>query len=104
MTDELLNRIDRLERRVARQRLWTVGATVVCAMLVLTGFVRQAPVILRAQGLIIQDAQGRPRIVIGAPIPSVPERLRTDGATGLVLLDSAGHDRLALGAYGGPQI
>ena len=44
------------------------------------------------------------RILLGAPIPTGTARLRTDVATGLVLLDSTGQDRLALGAYGGPQI
>ena len=104
MTEDLLSRIDALERRLTRQRIWTTSLTAACLLLLVTGFARQAPLILRAQGIVIEDAQGRPRMLIGAPVPAVKERLRTDAATGLILLDSAGRDRLALGGYGGPQI
>lgn len=54
--------------------------------------------VLRLKGLIIEDAQGRPRILLGAPFPSVPERLRHDvTGTDMLFLDEKGHDRFSLG-------
>ena len=38
------------------------------------------------------------------PVPEVAERLRKDPASGLVLLDEQGHDRLQIGQVGGPQM
>ena len=54
--------------------------------------------ILRARGLVIEDDQGHARILLGAPLPSVSERLRRD-ATGadLVFLDEQGYDRFRVG-------
>lgn len=60
----------------------------------------QAPAgeIIHARGLVIQDAQGRPRILLGAPFPQVPERTRKDGQTAAILfLGENGADRLSLG-------
>lgn len=80
--------------------------------------------ILRARGLVIVDAQGHERILIGAPIPGAANRVRTDlkraaeiwgpqfgGAAnfipdyknlqnsmnGILILDAAGFDRIAIG-------
>ena len=54
--------------------------------------------ILRARGIILEDDQGRPRILLGAPFPSAPGRLRTDATgTTLVFLDEQGHDRFRVG-------
>jgi len=60
--------------------------------------------VLRARGLIIEDEAGVPRILLGAPVPRVKERKRTDPTTGIVLLETSGADRLQLGAVGGPQM
>ena len=54
--------------------------------------------VLRVRGLIIEDAEGRPRILLGAPIPKVAGRKRKDDATGLVLIGENGADRVAIGA------
>lgn len=54
--------------------------------------------VLRVRGLIIEDAQGRARILLGAPFPSVPERIRQDATgTDLVFLDEKGYDRFRVG-------
>jgi len=80
--------------------------------------------VLRARGLIIEDNEGRERILIGSPIPTAKNRVRTDlervkgtwakrfpssekyietyktyqnEMSGILLLDSNGFDRLALG-------
>lgn len=61
--------------------------------------------ILRARGLVVEDAQGRPRILLGAPFPGVPERSRQDSTTtSMVFLDEKGHDRLTLGEEPEPQV
>lgn len=82
--------------------------------------------ILRVRGIIIEDAAGHERILIGAPIPAAQNRVRTDEArvrevwakrlipgnpdrymnfyktykhdtNGILILDEQGFDRLALG-------
>jgi len=76
--------------------------------------------VLRARGLVIVDDQGRDRILIGAPVPDSPDRIRTDIAkaesawgkhyprfdwyknldhrtNGLLILDEKGFDRIVVG-------
>lgn len=79
--------------------------------------------VLRARGLVIEDAQGRDRILLGAPIPESRHRLRTDlervrqhwasrlggekymedyatynhDVSGVVFLNEQGYDKLILG-------
>jgi hypothetical protein len=67
--------------------------------------VKAQETILRSRGLIIEDAQGRPRVLLGAPFPSVSARSRKDATTeAMVFLDEAGHDRLTLGEAPDPQV
>ena len=99
----LENRVRRLERRI-------VGTTAICAASVLTLLVITAgrliprvraaedAKILRVKGLVIEDPEGRARIVLGAPLPIVRERLRKEVVgTDLVFLDEEGHDRFRVG-------
>jgi hypothetical protein len=66
---------------------------------------QSSPQTLRVRGLIIEDAGGRPRILLGAPFPSVKERTRQDArTTSILFLDEKGHDRLTLGEELEPQI
>jgi hypothetical protein len=66
---------------------------------------QSSPQTLRVRELIIEDAEGRPRILIGAPFPSVKERTRQDArTTSILFLDEKGHDRLTLGEELEPQI
>ena len=61
--------------------------------------------VLRAQGLIIEDSHGRARVLLGAPFPTVAERVRQDASTtSMVFLDERGHDRLTLGEEPEPQV
>ncbi|HEU4901800.1 MAG TPA: hypothetical protein VFT06_03385 [Flavisolibacter sp.] len=80
--------------------------------------------VIRAKGIVIEDSAGKDRILIGAPIPSSPYRVRTDtalvrkhwgthyqntdqfmkwysnyyhGAVGMVVLNEKGFDRIAVG-------
>lgn len=88
-----------------------------------TGLAAPQDTMIRTQGIIIEDSEGRARIMIGAPAPDVEERLRTNPARqqdafgwiypekhlqpahrlnndtfGMIVLDENGHDRVALGA------
>jgi hypothetical protein len=61
--------------------------------------------VLRAKALVIEDQQGRPRILLGAPFPNVKARKRQDSTTtSMVFLDAEGHDRLTLGEEPEPQV
>lgn len=60
---------------------------------------------LRVRELVIEDSEGRPRILVGAPFPAVKERARQDArTTSILFLDEKGHDRLTLGEELDPQI
>src|SRR4051794_3816200 len=61
--------------------------------------------IIRTRGLVIEDGEGKPRILVGAPFPEVAARHRQDSTTtALVFLDAQGHDRLTLGEEPEPQV
>ena len=88
----------RLERQIKILKLAVLGLAVVfSAVLTMAMLDENSAKILRVQGLIIEDADGTPRILVGAPFPDVEERQRTDTTTGLVLLDEKGIDRLSFG-------
>ena len=112
---------ERLTRAIRWLQVYAALMTV--ALIVL--FVRSGAAtdsVIRARGLIIEDAAGRERILIGAPVPEAANRVRTDEArvrevwaprfpdaymgyyqdyshetTGLLILSEDGFDRLALG-------
>jgi hypothetical protein len=61
--------------------------------------------VLHARGLVIEDGAGKPRILVGAPFPSVRGRFRQDSTTtAMVFLDERGRDRLTLGEEPEPQV
>lgn len=64
---------------------------------------RAVPV-LRVRGIVIEDAEGRARILLGAPAPNVPDRKRMDSTTSLILLDEKGNDRLVVGYVPDQQV
>jgi hypothetical protein len=113
-----------LMRSIRRLQFCCAALAVVCTLLIATGFRQQTPDIIRARGIIIEDSSGRARILIGSPVPLTRDRLRTDTArvreiwgrrfpvpasymdayrsyrhstNGIVVLDSAGVDRVVLG-------
>lgn len=58
--------------------------------------------VLRVRGLVVEDAAGRPRILLGAPVPAVAGRRRRDAGAAtvaMVVLGPSGADRLVVG-YG----
>jgi hypothetical protein len=97
-------------------------STLLCGVTLVSGFTaaRRAPDVIRTRGIVIVDAQGRDRILIGAPIPASHDRIRGDFAkakqawgkrypdfewyrglehstNGIVVLDPHGYDRIVLG-------
>jgi len=60
--------------------------------------------VLRVRGLIVEDAAGKARILLGAPVPSIPDRKRPDPATAMVFLGEGGADRMVVGFTADPQI
>lgn len=114
--------IRRLEKSVTNLKRTTLALGGVMVLGVTAAFNQASPDILRAKGIIIEDAEGRARILIGAPTPIVPERLRTDPAryeeafgeqlgsaardvgrlrnngVGILVLDENGQDRVAIGS------
>jgi hypothetical protein len=100
----LEERVEYLERRL---RVFRLAGALGLLGFVLAGYVALRPrsasadgsaQVLRVRGLVIEDAQGRPRILLGAPIPKVAGRKRQDDDTGIVLVGENGADRVAIGA------
>jgi hypothetical protein len=91
---EALNRrLARAERNVRRLSavLLVGGATL------LLGALRPQDDVLRTQGLVIVDADGRERIVLGAPMQRASADPKLEGAVGMAVLDSAGWLNVAVG-------
>ena len=93
------DRIGDLERRLRRTQTLAIGAVLLLGIGLLSGW-RGAPSrvdTLRARMLVLEDSSGRPRVMIGAPLPSLIEDGRALPArTGFVILDTAGFERMGL--------
>lgn len=92
-----------LERRIRVLQLIVVVGMLGGALVAFSAFHSQSvradgsSQILRVRGLIVEDAQGRPRILLGAPVPRVTGRNRQDDNTGIILIGENGADRVAIG-------
>lgn len=109
--------IRHLQRQV--RGLQTLAAAAILAIPLLA-WIGGPTDVLRVRGIVIEDAEGRERILIGAPIPEVAHRIRTDfekaeaawgerfpdmewyrkldhDTVGMLVLDENGHDRIAIG-------
>jgi hypothetical protein len=120
------DRIEQLERDLRLMKLYATLLTLVVAAGAVAAFrpAAQGTGVIRARGIVIEDARGRDRILIGAPVPESKARVRTDLARveqtwakrfpspkqymeyykgyrhsvhGMIVLDENGQDRLALG-------
>jgi len=93
-------RLDQLERFVRSTKLLLLVCTVAAVVVIVFGkhALASSPdeKILHLRGIVIEDATGHPRMLIGAPV-SNKDRKRQDDVTGLVLLGSDGTDRLTIG-------
>ena len=104
-TDDIIARIDALERQL---RVWRTAALLGlgACFAVVVGFGSLATArsaapddIIRTHGLIITDAHGVERIRLGAPVPDAPGETghRISPATGLILMDANGRERMGFG-------
>lgn len=100
----LERRVQQLERRL---RLFQIGLVIGIFSLSIVTFSRitsnevladDTQKVLHLRGLVIDDEQGRPRILIGAPAPTVRGRKRNDKTVGLIVLSESGTDRVVVGA------
>jgi hypothetical protein len=97
--NDLRIRIDRLERESRRRRQRTVALVVGMTALWLgtsMGDAQDARVV-RVRALIVEDENGRDRIVIGAPVPDPKEGRRVSSSVGLVINDPNGLERFGVG-------
>ena len=115
--------IEALQRSVKRLKLGLTAMGGGLVLILTTGLAAPQDSLIRTKGIVVEDAEGRARILIGAPAPAVEERLRTNLARqqeafgwiypeaamqparrlnndtfGILILDKDGHDRVALGA------
>ena len=97
----LEERIAHLERRLFLFGFAFVLTAVALVAAIAVGVAKASPSeansVLHVKGIVVEDAQGRPRILLGAPVPKVSARKRTDDATGLIVLSENGADRVAVG-------
>ena len=56
--------------------------------------------IIHTKGLVIEDENGKPRMMMGFPISHAETRLRNDTLSGMLMLDEYGVDRIHLGTHG----
>lgn len=96
--ENIEHRIDRLEKSVRIWRLMSLASVALLLPgLVGAGWYAQSGQ-LRAKSLVIEDSEGRARIVLGAPIPQGLGRKRADDAVGIIVLDEEGDDRVSIGS------
>lgn len=89
----LAARLDTVERRFR----WTLAALVSLSAVVSVAALRPPAEVLRARGLVITDALGRPRVVLGAPLTDALDDRKLARASGVVVLDSLGRLSVAVG-------
>ena len=92
--DELRQRLEKTER-LAR---WLTAFGIVLAAALVLGATQGNQEVLTLRGLVITDAAGNERIVLGAPMASASEDPKLADAVGLAVLDSVGRLHVAVGA------
>jgi hypothetical protein len=104
-------RITHLERRVRFLTslllctLAVIASASVVMLRTISASAGESARVIRTRGIVIEDNQGRPRLLLGAPIPDIKGRKRHDDLTnGIVLLEESGTDRLIVGDALAPQI
>lgn len=82
MENEILKRIQELEIRYKRMKqLFWVFVSLTIVVVFSLGFTRIEKFgIIRAKGIVIEDENGRDRMLIGSPVPNSKHRVRTDTA------------------------
>jgi hypothetical protein len=94
--DELRRRIETVEKRLREyQAALALALTVLPAIFLFSMGVGAQGQELRARSLVLEDANGRDRIVIGAPLAEPPGRISP--ATGIRINDPQGVERFFVG-------
>ncbi|ATN05143.1 hypothetical protein CRN76_06860 [Chryseobacterium indologenes] len=80
MENEISKKLQEIEKRYKKMKqLFTGFVSVVLIAIVCLGFTKSNHVnLIRTKGIIIEDENGKDRILIGAPIPHSVDRVRTD--------------------------
>lgn len=80
MEKEILKQLQEMENRYKKMKQFFIGFVSLTLISILGfGFAKTEKFdIIRAKGIIIEDENGKDRILIGAPIPSSKNRVRTD--------------------------
>ena len=96
---DLRNRLESLERLMHRTRRRTVALLLGLAAVWLGTAVgaAQNSSVIRARTLVIEDENGRDRVVLGAPVPDIKGGGRVSPSVGLVINDPEGLERFAVG-------
>ncbi|MBE7175013.1 MAG: hypothetical protein INR69_01330 [Mucilaginibacter polytrichastri] len=103
-SQQYFHHLKRLEKQLFWHRILGVTVMVLLAAVVFAGFVKDEPKYLRVRGITVVDAQGKARILIGAPVNN-EGRKRSDGKTAsLVVLGPDGADRVILGEAPDPVL
>lgn len=106
-TETRAERLDRLERFVRTTKITALlGLVALVLLFVVEKYVLASTSddkILRVRGIVIEDTNGVPRLLLGAPA-SNKGRKRQDPVTGIVLLDEHGTDRLTIGSADYDQV
>jgi hypothetical protein len=90
----LRRRLEVTERRVR----WLSALAALLVVVVLIGAMRSQAEVLRARGLVITDADGRERILLGAPLSEASADEKLAQTVGVAVLDSLGRLHVSVGA------
>ncbi|MBY8961565.1 hypothetical protein KJK34_02250 [Flavobacterium sp. D11R37] len=98
------DQIKSLQKQVKQLKIILMGIVAIAAVLILVSFTSNKNNIVRARGIVIEDADGKPFIMMGNPIPQDKNRKRKDPMSGIAFIDEKGIDRLYMGRDGKLQI
>ena len=119
---KLLNELARQQREVRILKAYSVFLSIALLSFVFLAFTfqRGGDDIIRTKGIIVTDQNGKDRILIGAPVPSSENRIRSNfdkaknawgkrfpsfdwyktlnnATNGMIILDEHGYDKIAIG-------
>ncbi|MEL1242635.1 hypothetical protein AAEO56_00060 [Flavobacterium sp. DGU11] len=98
------DQIKSLQKQVHQLRVILFVIISLFLLAALVSFTTGKSEIIRTKGIIIEDNQGKPFIIMGNPLPQDKLRKRKDPLGGLVFLDDKGTDRLFIGKDGKLQM
>ncbi|WP_298152709.1 hypothetical protein [Flavobacterium sp.] len=98
------NQIKSLQKQIRQLRMALFSLAGILIVGLLVSFSSGKGDIIRTKGIIVEDGDGKPFIMMGGPIPEDKQRDRKDPMSGLVILDDKGIDRLYMGKDGKLQI